>query len=131
MRSAPRAVCACIVSRPTTEYVVLRTQFGEQPQCPAFRSFVRFAVMSDFRVVLCGGGIAGTEGLLRLRRLAGDAVDVDVIAPNEELVYRPLAVREPFAFGPARRYPLRRIARDIDAEWIQDTLGWVDPDGRF
>jgi hypothetical protein len=39
-------------------------------------------------------------------------------------------VREPFAFGPARRYPLRHIARDTDAEWIQDTLGWVDPDGQ-
>ena len=68
--------------------------------------------MSDFRVVICGGGIAAVEGLLRLRRLAGDSVDIELIAPNEELVYRPMAVREPFAFGPPRRYPLRRIARD-------------------
>ena len=56
--------------------------------------------MSDFRVVICGGGIAAAEGLLRLRRLAGDSVDVELIAPNQELVYRPMAVREPFAFGP-------------------------------
>ena len=62
--------------------------------------------MSDFRVVICGGGIAAVEGLLRLRRLAGDSVDIELIAPNEELVYRPMAVREPFAFGPPRRYPL-------------------------
>ena len=82
--------------------------------------------MADFHVVICGGGIAAVEGLLRLRALAGDAVDVDLIAPNDELVYRPLAVREPFAFGPARRYPLRRIVRDTDAKWIKDTLGWVD-----
>jgi sulfide:quinone oxidoreductase len=86
--------------------------------------------MSDFRVVICGGGIAAVEGLLRLRRLAGDAVRVQLIAPNEELVYRPLAVREPFAFGAPRRYPLRRIARDTRAEWIQDRLGWVEPDVR-
>ena len=84
--------------------------------------------MSDFRVVICGGGIAAVEGLLRLRRLAGDSVDIELIAPNEELVYRPMAVREPFAFGPPRRYPLRRIARDCDAEWTQDSLAWVDPD---
>ena len=82
--------------------------------------------MPDFRVVICGGGIAAVEGLLRLRALAGDAVDVELIAPNDALVYRPLAVREPFAFGPARSYPLRQIVRDTGAEWTQDTLAWVD-----
>jgi sulfide:quinone oxidoreductase len=86
--------------------------------------------MSDFRVVICGGGIAAGEGLLRLRRLAGDSVDIELIAPNEELVYRPMAVREPFAFGPARRYPLRRIAQDCAADWTQDSLAWVDPDAQ-
>ena len=86
--------------------------------------------MADFRVVICGGGIAAVEGLLRLRALVGDAVDVELIAPNEELVYRPLAVQEPFAFGPPRRYPLRRIARDTGAEWTKDTLAWVDHDAQ-
>ena len=84
--------------------------------------------MADFRVVICGGGIAAVEGLLHLRRLAGDAVDIELVAPGDELVYRPLAVREPFAFGPARRYSLQRIARDTHAEWIKDALEWVDPD---
>jgi sulfide:quinone oxidoreductase len=83
--------------------------------------------MSDFRVVICGGGIAAVE---RLRRLAGDSVDVELLAPNDELVYRPLAVREPFAFGSPRRYPLRRIARDTGADWTKDALGWVDPDAQ-
>lgn len=86
--------------------------------------------MADFRVVICGGGIAAVEGLLRLRALAGDAVDVELIAPNDELVYRPLAVREPFAFGSPRRYPLRHIARDAGAEWTKDTLRWVDPEAQ-
>jgi NADH dehydrogenase FAD-containing subunit len=36
--------------------------------------------MADFRVVICGGGIAAVEGLLRLRALARDAVDVELIA---------------------------------------------------
>jgi sulfide:quinone oxidoreductase len=86
--------------------------------------------MADFRLVICGGGIAAVEGLLRLRRLAGDAVDIEMVAPDDELVYRPLAVREPFAFGRPKRYPLRRIVRDANAEWTKDALEWVDPDAQ-
>jgi sulfide:quinone oxidoreductase len=86
--------------------------------------------MSDFRVAICGGGIAAVEGLLHLRRLGGTSVRVDLIAPNEELVYRPMAVREPFGFGPPRRYPMRLIARDNDAVWIKDALASVEPDAR-
>jgi sulfide:quinone oxidoreductase len=92
------------------------------------RAYVR--AMSELRVVICGGGIAAVEGLLHLRRLAGSSVGVKLIAPNEELVYRPMAVREPFGFGAPRRYPLRRIARDNRAEWIKDSLAWVDPEAR-
>ena len=87
--------------------------------------------MSDFKVVVCGGGIAAVEGLLRLRKLAGDSVDIQLVAPNEELVQRPLAVAQPFASGPPNRYPLKRIASDVGAEWIKDTLGWVDAEGRI
>ena len=86
--------------------------------------------MSDFRVVICGGGIAAVEGLLRLRRLLGESVSVKLIAPDPELVYRPMAVAQPFTVGHAARYPLRRIARDCDADWMQDTLGWVDRDAQ-
>jgi sulfide:quinone oxidoreductase len=82
--------------------------------------------MSDFRVVVCGGGIAAVEGLLRLRRLLASSVDIDVVAPNDELVMRPLAVRQPFAFGPPTRYELGRILTDHDANWLKDTLTWVD-----
>jgi sulfide:quinone oxidoreductase len=86
--------------------------------------------MSDFRVVVCGGGIAAVEGLLRLRRLLGDSVSVELIAPNDQLVYRPMAVAEPFAFGPPRRFPLRRIVGDSQAGWIQDIVTWVDRDAQ-
>jgi hypothetical protein len=82
--------------------------------------------MSNFRVVVCGGGIAAVEGLLRLRRLLGSSVDIDVVAPNDELVMRPLAVRQPFAFGPPSRYELRHICADNEANWLKDTLVWVD-----
>jgi sulfide:quinone oxidoreductase len=82
-----------------------------------------------FRVVICGGGIAAVEGLLRLRRLAGDAVDVTLVAPNDALRYRPLAVDEPFARG-VRSYPLGTIARRTGSEWEQDAVEWLDPDGQ-
>jgi len=83
--------------------------------------------MNRFRVVICGGGIAAWEGLLRLRKLAGDSVDITVVAPNDEQVLRPFAVRQPFAGGPPKRYPLADIVADNGAEWIQDSLSWVDP----
>jgi sulfide:quinone oxidoreductase len=83
-----------------------------------------------FRVVICGGGIAAVEGLLRLRRLVGDAVDVTLIAPNDALRYRPLAVDEPFARRGVRSYPLTTIARRTGAQWKKDAVEWLDPDGQ-
>jgi hypothetical protein len=39
----------------------------------------------SFRVVVCGGGVAAAEALLRLRRLAADAIELSVIArPKQE-----------------------------------------------
>ena len=86
--------------------------------------------MTDFRGVICGGGIAAVEGLIRLRRLLGDSARIDLIAPDDELVYRPLAVREPFGHGPAKRYPLGQVAADWGAALVKDTLGWVDPEAQ-
>jgi sulfide:quinone oxidoreductase len=86
--------------------------------------------VSRFRVVICGGGIAAVEALLRLRALAGDALDITLLAPNDELSYRPLAVDEPFSGRGIRRYPLRTIARRTDAEWVQDAAEWLDPDAQ-
>ena len=67
------------------------------------------STMTSFSTVICGAGIAGVEAALRLRRLAGDEVQITLIDPGESLVYRPLAVREPFALSGARRYPLRSL----------------------
>jgi sulfide:quinone oxidoreductase len=54
-----------------------------------------------------------------------------VLAPNGEFYYRPLTVREPFAQGPARRYPLAPIVSDAGARLLSDELAWVDPDSRI
>jgi sulfide:quinone oxidoreductase len=87
--------------------------------------------VNDFRVVICGGGVAAIEGLLKLRRLAGDHVRIKLLAPNANLVYRPLALAEPFGFGRAHRYDLGRIASDAGAEWVQDRLSRLDVTARL
>jgi sulfide:quinone oxidoreductase len=79
------------------------------------------------RVIIVGGGVAALETALALADLAPDLTDVTVIAPNHEFVYRPMTVREPFAYGAARRYPLARIVREAGAELVADELKWVDP----
>jgi sulfide:quinone oxidoreductase len=86
--------------------------------------------MSRFEVVICGGGIAGVEGLLRLRRLAGDRLQLTLVCAEPDLVYRPLAVQEPFGLPGVRRYPLERIASDAGARWVKDDLASVDTAGR-
>lgn len=80
----------------------------------------------EFEVVVCGGGIAGIEGLLRLRRLAGGRVRITLVSPDTHLAYRPLAVREPFAPAGVRRYPLDRIAEDLDVRWVKARLSSVN-----
>jgi sulfide:quinone oxidoreductase len=81
-----------------------------------------------FRVIIAGGGVAALETALALSDLAADHTDVTLIAPNTEFVYRPMTVREPFAYGQARRYPLAPIVRDAGAKLLTDELAWVDPD---
>ena len=82
--------------------------------------------MERFKVVVCGGGVAGIEALLRLRHLAGDNVDITLLSPGDYLDYRPVAVLEPFDREPIRRYPIERIVADHGVRWIPDSLGWVD-----
>lgn len=78
------------------------------------------------RVLIAGGGVAALETALALRDLAASRVQITMIAPNEEFVYRPMTVREPFAFAGARHYPLEAIVADVGAELVRDKLGWVD-----
>src|ERR1035437_1102098 len=82
------------------------------------------------RVIIAGGGVAALETALVLADLAPEQTDVTVIAPNPEFVYRPMTVREPFAYGRARRYPLAEIVSDAGAELLEEELGWVDPGER-
>jgi sulfide:quinone oxidoreductase len=82
----------------------------------------------NFRVVIVGGGIAALESALALAELAPELTDVTVIAPNLEFVYRPMTVREPFAYGSASRYPLQRIVGDAGGILLEEQLSWIDPE---
>jgi sulfide:quinone oxidoreductase len=80
------------------------------------------------RVVIVGGGVAALETALALAQLAPELIELTLIAPNPEFVYRPMTVREPFAHGAAARYSLQRIANDAGARLIPDKLDWVEPE---
>lgn len=79
------------------------------------------------RVLIAGGGVAALETVLALQDLAGERVQMRVLAPNQEFVYRPMTVREPFAFANASHYALAPILAQAGAELIHDELAWVDP----
>lgn len=80
-----------------------------------------------FRVLIAGGGVAALEGLLALRTLAGERVDIDLLTPEGEFNYKPLAVAEPFGRGGRTRFELTKIAADNGADHLLDTLVSVDP----
>lgn len=86
--------------------------------------------MKPLNVVICGGGIAAAECLLRLRRLAGPRVAITLVAPHEYLSYRPLTVFVPFGGSPATRYPIGKLAASADAHWVRDHAAWVNLPGR-
>jgi sulfide:quinone oxidoreductase len=83
-----------------------------------------------FKVVIAGGGVAALEAALALRELGGERFELTLIAPKAEFVYRPMTVREPFAYGPAEQHPLSEIAADVGAELLVDSLAWLDPQRR-
>jgi len=82
------------------------------------------------RVIVAGGGVAALETVLALADLAPERTEVTVLAPNSEFVYRPMTVREPFAYGAASRYPLAPIVADAGARLLADELVWVEPASR-
>jgi sulfide:quinone oxidoreductase len=77
-------------------------------------------------VLIAGGGVAALETALALRELAPERVQTTILAPNEEFVYRPMTVREPFSLSAASRHALAPMVRDAGAELVKGSLEWVD-----
>ncbi|HST40863.1 MAG TPA: FAD-dependent oxidoreductase, partial [Conexibacter sp.] len=82
-------------------------------------------------VVIAGGGVAAVETLLALRASpGGDALDVTLLAPDHDLVYRPMSVGEAFGRPLVRRYSLDAICADLGAALVEDVLSAVDGERR-
>ena len=81
-------------------------------------------------VVIAGGGVAGVEALLALSALAEGLVDVELVSPTDEFVYRPLLVAEPFGAAEVLRIELERVAGDTGARHTKDALVSVDAGAR-
>src|SRR4051794_18514250 len=83
------------------------------------------------RVLVVGGGVAGLEALLALRDMAADRVSITLLSAQDEFVYRPLAVAEPFAMGHVHRFPLKQLCADLRVEFVPGSLERVDADQRL
>jgi len=77
-------------------------------------------------VLIAGAGVAGLEAALALRAVAGDRVSVELVSPEAEFVYRPLAVAAPFGVGEVRRFPVRRLAEAAGAGLKEAEVRGVD-----
>jgi len=85
---------------------------------------------TPFRVLIAGSGVAGLEAVLALRHLVGDRVELTVLSPEREFVYRPMAVAQPFARGHARRHVVADLLGPLGVTVVSDALSHVDDAAR-
>jgi sulfide:quinone oxidoreductase len=83
------------------------------------------------KVLIAGAGVAGLEAALALRALAEGLVEIELVSPETEFVYRPLAVTEPFRVGEARRFPLHQLAEAAEAKLTRASVRSVDVERRI
>jgi sulfide:quinone oxidoreductase len=89
------------------------------------------ASRSSLRVLIAGGGVAALEAALALRALTGDRIGVELLAPEPEFWYRPLAVAEPFGLGRVRHFELADLAERVGATFSAGALARVDAGRRL
>lgn len=78
------------------------------------------------KVLIAGGGVAGLEAALALRDLAGERVHVQLLAPDAEFRYQPLAVAEPFGVGEVVHLELDELVAALGATRIPAGLTGID-----
>jgi sulfide:quinone oxidoreductase len=78
------------------------------------------------QVLVAGGGVAALEATLALRALTEGQVHVELLAPEPQFWYRPLAVAEPFGLGDVRHFDLGDIAQQMGATFTLGELVSVD-----
>jgi sulfide:quinone oxidoreductase len=63
--------------------------------------------------------------MVALRTLAEERVDIELLAPDRDFFYRPLAVAEPFGAGEALRFDIRALATGCGARHRAGSLAAV------
>jgi sulfide:quinone oxidoreductase len=85
---------------------------------------------NQFRVVIAGGGVAAMEAMLALRHLGAKGIELELVAPNDELLLPALAVGEPFGIAAPEAVPIADVCGDLDARHRRDALQSVDAGAR-
>ncbi len=80
------------------------------------------------RVIVAGAGPAAIEALLALREFLGDAVELELVAPDHDLVVHAYDVVAPFHHGHEHRYPLTEVCAELDVVLVRERLASVDAD---
>jgi sulfide:quinone oxidoreductase len=82
--------------------------------------------MAMTRVLIAGGGVAALEAAIALHEIAADRIEVTMLSPREDFVYRPFAVAEPYGAARAMRYDLAELAARCGASFRCATVASVD-----
>jgi sulfide:quinone oxidoreductase len=83
------------------------------------------------RVLIVGGGVAALEAMLALRHLAEERVSIELIAPESQFWYRPLAVAEAFGTLRVQGLDLTELARSCGASFSLGAVTAVDAGRRL
>ena len=79
-------------------------------------------------VLVAGGGVTGLESLLALSDLAAGRIELTLLSPEPDFLYKPLLVEEPFGAGPAERHELAPLAAEKGARFVQRAVSGVRPE---
>lgn len=81
-----------------------------------------YAARHPGRVVVAGGGVAGLETLVALRRHAGGAVDLHLVCPDEAFSLRALGIYTAFGGDAPQVYDIAEIAARLGATLHHDAV---------
>lgn len=82
------------------------------------------------RVVIAGAGVGGLEALLALRALMPAGLQIDVLAPGESFLFRPVSIGEALRATEPHTFDLDALLRNQRVRRHVDTLASVDTAAR-
>lgn len=77
--------------------------------------------------MLLGGGVAALEAMIALRSLAGERIDIELIAPQRAFAWRSLMVAAAFGGGSGESIEIRELAEAFGVTCHSDAATGVDP----